>query len=165
MEQATNRGGQLRFRQRSGGQRSGGAATIVRGVLRLFRSLDCAALPEIALGNGRRADIVAVDRRGQLTIVEVKSSPEDYRADHKWPEYLAFCDYFAFAVGTDFPLHMLPAEPGVIIADRHGAAIVRAAPPRTGLPTARRRALTLTFARTAASRLAVIVDPWTPDTR
>lgn len=154
MEQGTN----TMATGRPGG-RLASTAMIVRGVLRLYRSLDCAALPEIVLGNGRRADVLAIDRRGRLTIVEIKSSPQDFLADRKWPEYLDFCDDFAFAVGPAFPVPLLPADQGLIVADPHAAVVVRAAPPRAGLPAARRRALTLTFARTAASRLTQVIDP------
>ncbi|MCU0837133.1 MAG: MmcB family DNA repair protein [Rhodospirillales bacterium] len=144
----------------STGDRPAATAMIARGVLRLFRRLDCAALPEVVLGNRRRADILAMDRHGRLIIVEVKSSPEDFRSDRKWCEYLAYCDEFAFAVGPDFPVRLLPPEPGVIVADRHDATIFRPPTGASSLPPARRRALTLTFARTAASRLALIVDPF-----
>ena len=84
-------------------------------------------------------------------IVEVKSSLEDYRADRKWGDYLAFCDMFAFAVSPEFPADMLPAEPGLIVADAFDGAMVRQAP-STPLSGPRRKAITLAFARLAATR-------------
>ncbi len=112
-----------------------------------------ACLTEFCLADGRRADVLSLDRAGLFTVVEIKSGLADYRSDHKWPEYAAWCDAFAFAVEADFPIDVLPADVGLIIADAYGAAIVR--PPITEkLNAARRKALTLRFARTAAQRLA-----------
>lgn len=130
---------------------------IVRGVVRLFASLDAVAVTEVPLGNGRRADIVALDRRGAIRIVEVKSSMADFRADRKWQAYLDYCDDFSFAVGPAFPLDALPQEPGIIVADAYGGAVVRAAP-RRPLAGARRKAMILAVARAAALRLSHLLD-------
>jgi hypothetical protein len=81
----------------------------------------------------------------------VKSGAEDYLADRKWGEYLPYCDAFYFAVDPDFPQNLLPPEPGLIVADGFGGAVVRAAP-HAPLAGARRKALTLAFARLAAAR-------------
>ncbi len=135
-----------------------GAAGLARGVSRLLDSMGCRVLTELPLGNGRRVDIAGLDRRGTFIVVEIKSSLTDYRADGKWPEYLAFCDTFYFAVGADFPLTVLPADVGVIVADAYQGAVVRPAP-MTPIKPARRKALTLRFARTAAARLQGLLDP------
>ena len=99
---------------------------------------------------------MAVGPRGQIAIVEVKSGLEDYRADRKWGEYLAFCDEFFFAVAPEFPRAILPDEPGLIVADAFDGAILRQAP-ATPLVAARRKALTLAFARLAAWRATPVV--------
>lgn len=130
---------------------------IVRGVVRLLTSLDAVAVTEVPLGNGRRADIVALDRRGAISIVEVKSSMADFRADRKWPAYLDYCDDFSFAVGPAFPLERLPPEPGIIVADAYGGAVVRAAP-RRSLAGARRKTMLIAVARAAALRLTQMLD-------
>jgi hypothetical protein len=103
-------------------------------------------------------DIAGLDRRGAVLVVEIKSSLADYRADGKWPEYLAYCDAFYFAVGSDFPVTVLPAEVGIIVADAYQGAVVRPSPMAPMKP-ARRKALTLRFARTAAARLQGLLDP------
>ncbi len=115
-------------------------------------------LCELPLSNARRPDIFALDRRGGILIVEVKSSLADYRADDKWPEYLASCDRFTFAIPATFPLDALPADAGVIVDDAYGGAIVRAPMATAPLAAARRKALTLRFARTAAARLGMLLD-------
>lgn len=135
-----------------------GAAGLARGVSRLLDSMGCTVLTEFPLGNGRRVDIAGLDRRGAFLVVEIKSSLADYRADGKWPEYLAFCDAFYFAVGSEFPLTVLPADVGIIVADAYQGAVVRPSPVAPMKP-ARRKALTLRFARTAAMRLQGLLDP------
>lgn len=124
---------------------------VTRGAARLLQALGYATLLEFPLPNGRRADLMAIGPKGELAIVEVKSSLEDFRTDRKWTEYLPFCDAFSFAVGPDFPRQILPEGPGLICADAYGGAVLTPAPV-TPLAPARRKALTLSFARLAAFR-------------
>lgn len=140
------------------GRQSPAAAAIARGTRRLMLSLGFATVQELTLANGRRADIVAVSDKGEIWIVEVKSCIADFRSDGKWPEYEAFSDRLLFAVAPDFPVEILPATTGLVLADAYGAEIVREAP-LTPLPGARRKAMTLRFARAAALRLQAIGDP------
>ncbi|MEO1014015.1 MAG: MmcB family DNA repair protein [Pseudomonadota bacterium] len=130
-------------------------AELTRGVARLFRDMGLAVLPEFQLPTGRRLDLVGLNEKGRLIVAEVKSCRADFEADVKWREYLDFCDDFFFAVATDFPKEILPTDKGLIIADAYGAAIVRDAEP-TPLPPARRKALTLRFARQAAGRASAL---------
>jgi len=114
-------------------------------------ALGYAPLAEVTLPNGRRADLMALGRKGEFFIVEVKSSLEDFRTDQKWGEYLPYCDAFAFAVAPEFPREVLPEEPGLIVADGFGGAVLRE-PPMAPLAGSRRKALTIAFARLAALR-------------
>ena len=124
---------------------------VTRGAARLLAAMGYAPLLEVSLPNGRRADIMAIGPKGQIAIVEVKSSLEDFRSDRKWGEYLAFCDIFAFAVPPEFPRDVLPPEPGLIVADAFDGAMVRDSP-LSPLSGPRRKAITLAFARLAAFR-------------
>lgn len=124
---------------------------VTRGAARLLAAMGYAPLLEVPLPNGRRADIMALGPRGEIVIVEVKSSVEDYRTDRKWGEYAPYCDAFYFAVAPHFPQAVLPDGPGRIVADGFGGAVV-AEPPVIPLVPARRKALTLAFARLAALR-------------
>ena len=117
-----------------------------------------APVSEVSLANGRRADIAAVAASGEIWIVEIKSSIEDFRTDQKWPEYRDYCDRLFFAVAPAFPREILPADTGLIIADRYGGEIVRAAPEHK-LAGARRKAVTLRLVHTAAFRLQAAIDP------
>src|SRR5689334_15120503 len=96
---------------------------------------------------------MALGRKGEVFIVEVKSGVDDFRTDQKWHEYQPYCDAFAFAVAPEFPREILPEEPGLIVADGFGGAMLRDAP-LLPLAGARRKALTLAFARLAALRAA-----------
>ncbi len=140
------------------GRQSQRAIEISRGTSRLLAGYGLRAIPEVTLPNGRRADLLAVGETGDICIVEVKSSIEDFRVDQKWPDYRDFSDRFFFAVAPDFPREILPADTGLIIADRYGGEIIREAPEHR-LAAARRKALTLRFARIAAGRLMTIADP------
>jgi hypothetical protein len=110
---------------------------------------------EFSLANNRRADICGLSQKGDILIVEVKSGIHDFKSDTKWREYAPFCDLFYFAVTPDFPLDLIPSNgaeaPGLIVADAFGAEIIRPAP-RFDLAPARRKAVTLSFARHAAMR-------------
>ncbi len=128
------------------------AEAVVRGVSRLFRDMGKTCISEFTLNTGRRVDILALDRKGAFTVVEVKSSVADYRADNKWHEYLPYCDQFYFAVPLDFPTDILPAECGLIVADAFGSEILRESP-LGSVNAARRKAMTLRYARAAAIRL------------
>ena len=130
----------------------GRADGLLRGVCRLLDGMGLGVLPEMSLGNGRRPDVVGLDGKGRVTIVEIKSGLADYRADRKWPEYLPWCDAFYFAVAVDFPREALPSDVGLIVADRYAADIVRRAPAQA-MAAHRRRKLTLRFARIGAARL------------
>ena len=140
------------------------AQDVARGVTRLFFRSDMFALCEVPLPNGRRADLVAIGAKGQLVIVEIKVSRADLIGDHKWCDYLDYCDMFYWAVPAGFSLdpfegdRLGPDCAGLIVADRYDAEVVRPAPHRPLAP-ARRKAETLRFARRAARRLAGDLDP------
>jgi hypothetical protein len=125
----------------------------LRGAVRLLESLGHGALTEFPLKNGRRADILSLGLKGEIWIVEVKSGVPDFRSDHKWQDYLDWCDRFFFAVGPSFPAHILPEGAGLLIADEYDAVLARE-PGLTPLAGGRRKALTLRFAHLAARRLS-----------
>lgn len=140
-----------------------GAAAITRGVRRALAQRGFASVTEFRLNGGRRADVLAVDADGAVVIVEVKSSVADFRSDRKWPEYRPWCDRFFFAVDEAFPADLIPAGCGLMVADAFGAAVVRDAPEER-LSPARRKALVLRVALTAAARLHRAEDPgFAPD--
>ncbi len=140
------------------GRNTDAAASVARGVSRLLRNMGETCLGEFTLRTGRRVDIIALDRHGAFTVVEVKTSAADFRADNKWREYLDFCDRFYFAAPMTFPVEILPEDCGLMIADGYGSEIVREAA-AGGMKAARRRALTLRFARAASARLMRVNDP------
>ena len=141
------------------------ATALARGICRALQQLGYASLVEFPLVNRRRADILALGKTGDLVIIEIKSSVADFRADRKWASYREFADRLYFAVPNDFPALLIPEECGLIVADAFGAAVLRNGV-LTPLAPARRRTLTLRFARHAATRLRRQLDPeagWLPD--
>ena len=139
------------------------AADVARGVTRLFCRQELFAICEVPLPNGRRADLMGIDSKGNLTIVEIKVAKADLLGDCKWTDYLDYCDHFYWAVPPQLAAileqdHYLPSEAGLIVADRYDAALVRAAAHRPLAP-ARRKAELLRFARRAARRLSEQLDP------
>jgi hypothetical protein len=134
------------------------AAGLQRGVCRALRTLGLSVVTELALANGRRADVVALSPAGDVMIVEIKSCLLDFQSDGKWHEYLPHCDRLYFAVAPDFPHHVIPDRAGLMLADRYGAELVRE-PVEERLGAARRKAILLAFAHAAALRLQRHLDP------
>jgi hypothetical protein len=140
------------------GRQSALAAAVQRGVGRLLRAQGFAIVTELPLATGRRADVVALSAGGEVWIVEIKSSIEDFRVDRKWPEYRFSCDRLFFATHAAVPQEIFPADAGLILADSYGAELIREAPEHR-LAGATRRAMLLRFAQAAALRLHGLIDP------
>lgn len=140
------------------GRQSERALAVRRGTLRLLAAHDFYALPEVTLASGRRADLLAVSRKGEIWIVEIKSSRADLMADSKWPEYRHYCDRLYFATLPDVEEALFSMEAGLIIADAYGGALVRPAPAHP-LPGAARKALLVRIARLGAARLTALSYP------
>lgn len=143
------------------GRQSETAREVARGTRRLLRALGISTVAEMRLGDGRRADLVGVAPDGIITIVEIKSSIADLRADQKWPFYQAYCDRLFFAVPVTMPAAIMPSDAGLIVADAYGAEIVRHAEDQR-LGSATRKAMLIRFARMAADRLHLLADPEAP---
>lgn len=143
------------------------AADVARGVTRLLLRHDLTAIPEVPLDGGRRVDLMALDAKGCIVIVEIKVSRADLLGDAKWRDYLDCCDRYYWALPAGFDLSpldgeaFLPERTGVIVADRYDAEIVRPAA-STPLPAYVRKRCTLGFARRAARRLTALADPEAP---
>ena len=97
------------------GRQSERAMLVRRGVVRHFAEAGVTFVAELPLSSGRRADLVGMDRRGRITIIEIKSSVEDFRTDGKWPEYLQHCDAFFFATHGGVPEAIFPQTQGLIV--------------------------------------------------
>jgi hypothetical protein len=134
------------------------ALAIARGTARLLRSLGFSCVSELPLPSGRRADLVALNDRGEIWIIEIKSSIEDFRADQKWPDYRAHCDRLFFAFTQDLSCEIFPLDTGLIVADSYGAYLHCEAPEHR-LPAPTRKQMMLRFALVAAQRLNRLADP------
>ena len=135
------------------------ALRVQRGVMRFLRAAhDFCCYAEVPLANGRRADVLGVGPKGEIWIVEIKSSLIDFQVDQKWPHYKDFCDRFFFAKPPELDGEIFPVSEGLIVADGHDGAILRDSP-HTPLAPARRKALMLKLARLGADRIHVLMDP------
>ena len=140
-------------------RQSATALRVQRGVMRLLReTYDMACYAEVTLKSGRRADVLGVGPKGEIWIVEIKSSLVDFQVDRKWPEYRDFSDKFFFAKSPELDPDIFPTSEGLIVADGHDGAMLRDSP-LTPLPPARRKALMLKLARLGADRIHVLMDP------
>lgn len=133
-------------------------AAVERGVSRLLFHMGYSPLAEVPVKPGRRVDVAGIDKKGNVLVVEIKSSLADFRADKKWPDYLDCCDKFYFAVPPDFPRDVIPDNIGLIVADRYGGEVLREGPVAR-ISAARRKSVMLRFARTASSRIMRRHDP------
>lgn len=141
-----------------------GADEVARGIERLFARNDIWCLREMPLRNNRRADLMGLDAKGKIVIVEIKVARADLLGDAKWPEYLDYCDRFFWGLSTELDPSVLETAPfrpescGLIMADGYDAEIIKPAPTRS-LNPARRRKEIERLARTAMRRHAALVEP------
>lgn len=131
---------------------------LARGVCRHLLAHDFATVEELVPAPGLRVDVMALGPRGEVWVVECKSSRADFQTDRKWQGYLDFCDRFFWAVDAAFPLDLLPEGTGLILADGYDAEILRLGP-EARLAPARRKLMVQKFARHAALRLQAARDP------
>ena len=140
-------------------RQSATALRVQRGVMRLLReTYDMACYAEVTLRSGRRADVLGVGPKGEIWIVEIKSSLIDFQVDRKWHEYREFSDRFFFAKPPELNADIFPVTEGLIVADGHDGAILRDSPD-TPMAPARRKALMLKLARLGADRIHILMDP------
>jgi hypothetical protein len=132
--------------------------SLARGVCRHLRGHDFVTVEELVPASGLRVDVMALGPKGEIWVIECKSSRADFQTDRKWQGYLDWCDRFFWAVDSVFPLELLPEETGLIMADSYDAEILRVGPEHR-LPPARRKVLTQKFARHAAIRAQMARDP------
>lgn len=131
---------------------------LARGVARALRQFDFVSVEELVPAPGLRVDVMALGPKGEIWVIECKSSRTDFMVDQKWQKYLEWCDRYFWAVDGDFPVEILPEGTGLILADAYDAEIVRMGP-ETPLPAARRKVMMQKFARHAALRLQALRDP------
>ena len=131
---------------------------LARGVSRHLRGHDFVTVEELVPAPGLRVDVMALGPKGEVWIVECKSSRADYMTDVKWQGYLPWCDRFFWAVDADFPNELLPEDTGLIIGDAYGAEVIRMGP-ESKLAPARRKVMIQKFAFHAARRLQMLRDP------
>ena len=140
------------------------AQAVARGICRLFARNDIWCLPEMPLRSSRRADLMGIDAKGHLVIVEIKVSRADLLGDGKWTDYLDHCDRFYWGLAPHLDRAcledpgFLPDRCGLIVADGYDAEILRPAV-TVPLAAARRKAEIERLARAALRRQQALIDP------
>ena len=140
------------------------AHAVARGITRLFARNDIWCLPEMPLRSNRRADLMGIDAKGQVIIVEIKVSRADLLGDGKWTDYLDHCDRFYWGLAAHLdPACMateafLPERCGLIVADGYDAEILRPAS-TVPLNAARRKVEVERLARASLRRQVIGADP------
>ena len=134
---------------------------LARGVCRHLLTHDFVTVEELTPTSGLRVDVMALGPKGEVWVIECKSSRADFTSDHKWQGYLEWADRFFWAVDEAFPVELLPVGTGLIVADGYDAEIIRMGP-ETPLAGARRKVITRKFARHAALRWHGARDPGMP---
>ena len=140
------------------------ARAVGRGICRLFARNDIWCLAEMPLRSGRRTDLMGIDAKGRVVIVEIKVSRADLLGDAKWPDYLDHCDRFYWGLAPELDRAVLETEAflpqscGVIVADGYDAEILRPAP-SLPLNAARRKGEVERLARAALRRQLQLLDP------
>ncbi len=131
---------------------------MARSICRHLLGYDFVSMEEFTPERGKRVDVMALGPKGEIWVFECKSGRADFRADHKWRGYLAWCDRYFWVVDADFPTDLLPPGTGLVIADAYGAEIIRMGA-ENKLSAPRRKALIRKFARATALRLHRFLDP------
>lgn len=131
---------------------------LARGVCRHLASLGFVTVEEFTVTRGLRVDVIALGPKGELWVVECKSSRVDFMSDRKWQGYLEWCDRYFWAVDEAFPTDLLPEGTGLIIADAYDAEVLRMGE-EAKLAPARRKKMIHMFATQAARRLQALRDP------
>ncbi len=131
---------------------------IARGATRVLASYGFVSVEELVPARGLRVDVMGLGPKGEIWVIECKSSRSDFQSDHKWDGYLEWCDRFFWAVDAHFPTELLPQDTGLIIADAYGGEVIRMGP-ETRLAAARRKVMIQKVATTAARRLQGLRDP------
>lgn len=138
-------------------RQSENALMIQRGVMRYFQKQNYAMISELTLDNGMRADLCGIGPKGELIIVEIKSSLEDFRSDRKWQNYRTYCDYFYFASHKGVDQAIFPPEEGFLFADHYGSEIIRESSKQNVKPHIRKQ-VQIRIARTGIERLNKIAN-------
>ena len=67
--------------------------SIFKQTMRFFSKKGYQVLSEFSLPNKRRVDIIAINLKKEIIIIEIKSKKKDLNYDKKWKSYLNYCIY------------------------------------------------------------------------
>tara|TARA_Y100000590_G_scaffold367596_1_gene427753 strand:- start:300 stop:767 length:468 start_codon:yes stop_codon:yes gene_type:complete len=115
-------------------------------------------LSEFALPNKKRVDIIALNLKKEIIIVEVKSNKTAIKLDKKWKNYLSYCNYFYFACNGNLKNISFSKNIGVIQENSKNVKIIKKSKYRN-IPKNRKNNLIFKIALSAASKFHRLIDP------
>ena len=130
----------------------------IQKTMRFFSNKGYKVLTEFALPNKKRVDIIAINIKKQIVIVEVKSNQKKFKIDKKWKKYLNYCNYFYFSFNKYEKNIKLSKNIGIIQTNKTNAEVKKNAS-YTKMSKEEKNNLILNFALSAASKFHRLVDP------
>ena len=115
-------------------------------------------LSEFALPNKKRVDIIGINLKKKIIIVEVKSNKKNLKYDKKWRNYLNYCNYFYFACNDKLKDFDFSENIGVIQNNSNNIRIIRKSKYKK-LSENKKKELIFKIALSATSKFHRLIDP------
>ena len=130
---------------------------IMLNTMRFLSTKGYKVLTEFALPNKKRVDIIGINLKKEIVIVEVKSNKNGVKLDKKWKNYLNYCNYFYFACSEKINFN-LSKDIGIIQNNSNKTQITKE-PKYKKLPENKKNKLIFKIALSAASKFHRLIDP------
>ena len=131
---------------------------IMQETLRFLSNKGYKTITEFALPNKKRVDIIALNCKKEILIIEVKSKINDFKNDKKWKKYLNYCNYFYFALNK-YPKNLKIYENVGIIEINNKKNEIKKRASYVKMPEEKRNNIIFSFALSAASKFHRLIDP------
>ena len=130
---------------------------ILQNTMRFLSAKGYRVLSEFALPNKKRVDIIGINLKKEIVIVEVKSNKNGIKLDKKWKNYLNYCNYFYFACSEKLNLNF--SENIGIIRNNCNKIEITKEPKYKKLPENKKNKLIFKISLSAISKFHRLIDP------
>ena len=130
---------------------------IMLNTMRFLSTKGYKVLTEFALPNKKRVDIIGINLKKEIVIVEVKSNKNGIKLDKKWKNYLNYCNYFYFACSEKLNLNF--SENIGIIRNNCNKIEITKEPKYKKLPENKKNKLIFKISLSAISKFHRLIDP------
>ena len=131
---------------------------ILQKTMQLLISKGFKIITEFALPNKKRVDIIGINTKKEIVIVEVKSNKNNFKNDNKLKKYLKYCNYFYFSCNEEIKDICISKKVGIILYNSKNIEISRYSKYRK-LSELIKNKIIYNFALSAASKFHRLVDP------